>query len=453
MPWQRLVADVALEIDPYTGLLAYREIDLTVPRQSGKTTLILSVSVQRALGWLRQRIVYAAQTRNDARKKWEDDHVITLESSDFAALFRTRKTNGNEAVLWKNGSQHGITSNTEKAGHGGTIDLGFIDEAFAQVDNRLEQAYKPAMITRPQPQLWVVSTAGTPDSVYLREKVDTGRARLLAGEPSKVAYFEWSAPEDADPADRAVWRACMPALGYTISEDAIAADFQTMNLLEFRRAYLNQWCDRNVHEPVVDLQVWADLRDDGSTALDPVYFALDATPDRSWASIMTSGLRTDGRLHGELIDHRPGMGWLLDRVVQLDGRWHPAGWLLDPAGPCGSLIPALQEAGIEPILVNAREMGQACGAFYDAAVNDRIRYVNHPDLNAALAGAKKRDLGDAWAWHRKDSVTDISPLVGLTLAMHGVATREPPTPPPATTNTAATKDTYNVFRPTERLSI
>jgi hypothetical protein len=74
------------------------------------------------------------------------------------------------------------------------------------------------------------------------------------------------------------------------------------------------------------------------------------------------------------------------------------------------LIPALQEAGIEPILVNAREMGQACGAFYDAAVNDRIRYVNHPDLNAALAGAKKRDLGDAWAWHRKDSVTDISPL-------------------------------------------
>jgi hypothetical protein len=166
---------------------------------------------------LRQRIVYAAQTRNDARKKWEDDHVITLESSDFAALFRTRKTNGNEAVLWKNGSQHGITSNTEKAGHGGTIDLGFIDEAFAQVDNRLEQAYKPAMITRPQPQLWVVSTAGTPDSVYLREKVDTGRARLLAGEPSKVAYFEWSAPEDADPADRAVWRACMPALGYTIT--------------------------------------------------------------------------------------------------------------------------------------------------------------------------------------------------------------------------------------------
>jgi phage terminase large subunit-like protein len=40
MPWQRLVADVAMEVDPATGLLAYREVDLTTPRQSGKTTLV-----------------------------------------------------------------------------------------------------------------------------------------------------------------------------------------------------------------------------------------------------------------------------------------------------------------------------------------------------------------------------------------------------------------------------
>jgi hypothetical protein len=36
MPWQRYVADVALEIDPETGLLAYRGVDVTVPRQSGR---------------------------------------------------------------------------------------------------------------------------------------------------------------------------------------------------------------------------------------------------------------------------------------------------------------------------------------------------------------------------------------------------------------------------------
>src|SRR6266567_9250698 len=66
MPWQRYVADVALEVNPATGLLVYREVRVTVPRQSGKTTLDLAVSVQRALGFNgSQNITYSAQTRLD----------------------------------------------------------------------------------------------------------------------------------------------------------------------------------------------------------------------------------------------------------------------------------------------------------------------------------------------------------------------------------------------------
>ncbi len=34
MPWQQHVADVAFEVNPETGRLAYREIVLTVPRRS-----------------------------------------------------------------------------------------------------------------------------------------------------------------------------------------------------------------------------------------------------------------------------------------------------------------------------------------------------------------------------------------------------------------------------------
>lgn len=49
MPWQRYVADTALEIDPETGLLANRGADTTVPRQSGKTSLILPAAIWRGL--------------------------------------------------------------------------------------------------------------------------------------------------------------------------------------------------------------------------------------------------------------------------------------------------------------------------------------------------------------------------------------------------------------------
>src|SRR5262245_11663410 len=174
----------------------------------------------------RQRILYTAQTRNDARKKWEDEHVAVLQQSPLRGMFRVRLSNGAEAIRWRNGSMHGVTSSTEKAGHGETLDLGVIDEAFAHDDDRLEQALKPTMVTRPQPQLWIVSTAGTLKSTYLREKVEAGRLAADAGITSGVAYFEWSADPDVDPADEQARYGYMPALGRTVRPEGIAADFQ-----------------------------------------------------------------------------------------------------------------------------------------------------------------------------------------------------------------------------------
>src|ERR1019366_4234617 len=69
MAWQQNVLDVALEIDPSTDRLAYREIILTVPRQQGKSLLCLVLILTRALSEPRQNIRYTAQTGADARKK------------------------------------------------------------------------------------------------------------------------------------------------------------------------------------------------------------------------------------------------------------------------------------------------------------------------------------------------------------------------------------------------
>src|SRR5690606_12432962 len=71
----------------------------------------------------------------------------------------------------------------------------------------------------------------------------------------------------------------------------------------------------------------------------------------------------------------------------------------------------------------AREMAQACGEFYDAVVEGQLRHLGQPELNAAIGGARKRNLADAWAWHRRDAAVNISPLVAATLALHGVDRR------------------------------
>jgi len=433
MPWQRHVADVALEVDPATGRLAYREVVLTVPRQSGKTTLILAAAVQRALGFGgRQNIVYTAQTRLDARKKWEDEHLPVLKASSFESLFRARKTTGNEAFVWRNGSSHGLVSATKKSGHGPTLDLAFLDEAFAHEDDRLEQAFRPAMITRPEPQLWVVSTAGTLASTYLRGKVTAGRGRIEAGSATTSAYFEWSAPEDSDPLDRAVWWGCMPALGHTITEAAIQTELDAMlqehgpdGLRLFRRAYLNQWADEFAQQwLVVPKSAWSARAGAAGAPDSPVAFALAvAWPDAEFGSIAVVG-RRNGEMLVQVVEHRPGTAWMVDRAVELQAAHQPCAFVIDPGGPAGRLIADLEAAGVELVQPSSREVAQAAGQFYTGVMGDEpfIRHYDQPELSGALAAVQKRPLGDAWTWARK-GLADISPLEAVTLAAWGHATR------------------------------
>ena len=426
MPWQRQVVDTALEIDPQTGRLVYREVTLTVPRQSGKTTLILALAVHRALAMgSPQRIVYTAQTRLDARKKWEDDHLPILQGSMFGQFFHPRKSAGNEAFIWKNGSQHGIMSVTKKSGHGPTVDLAFIDEAFAQADARLEQATKPSMITRPQPQLWVVSTAGDVESLFLRAKVDAGRRRAEVSRARNVAYFEWSAPEKADPADESVWWSCMPALGRTVPVEAIRADYDSMvsqgNLAEFRRAYLNQWLDEVPAEwLVIPREAWEGLAA-RPVAHGEVALAADVTPrlpgSQVWGTVAASWQRPDGCTDVEIIERRQGTAWMPERIAQIVRKHRPCATVIDAVGPAASLVDELEALGVEVVKPNMREVVQACGRFFDAVMDSRtLRHGGDPALDAAVAGAIKRDLGDGWAWARKGASVDISPLVACTLA-------------------------------------
>jgi hypothetical protein len=430
MPWQRHVADVALELDPATGRLAYREIVLTVPRQSGKTTLQLAVMTHRANGFRgRQKIVYTAQTRLDARKKWEDEHVPILEASPLRGLFRVRRQIGQEAIRWRNGSIQGLAAPSEKAVHGDVLDLGAIDEAFAQEDDRVEQGMKPAMITRPQPQLWIFSTAGTLKSVYLREKVEAGRLAADAGVTSGVAYFEWSARPEDDPGDPATWYGCMPALGRTVREEAIAADHQTMKLDEFRRAYLNQWPSEAPEDwLVISRAQWDELAGPPSPPVAPVAFAADMTPDYSFGSIGVAWRDADGILHVEIPegDHRPGTAWMADRLLELYAKWRPCAVVVAAEGPASSLVAPLQAKLPAEVLLKpgAQQRAGATGQFYEAVTESkRLRHLGQPELAAALAGARKQEVGDHWWWARKGLYADVSPLVAVTLAAWGHAMR------------------------------
>jgi phage terminase large subunit-like protein len=242
LPWQRQVVDVALEHE--RGQLVYRDVVVSVPRQSGKSVLMLTVIVHRLLS-ARLHAVYGAQTRLAARQKLLDDWVPMIRRSPLSKLFEVSRATGQEALLalGGTGSRCRVISSDESAAHGQTASLGVLDEAWS-LDQVAEQAVRPALVTKTNGQLWIASTAGTARSLWWRDKVETGREAVEAGRTEGLAYFEWSAEAGADLTDPEILRAFHPAVDQTIDIDTLRADIAAMPTSEEAgRAYGNMQAD------------------------------------------------------------------------------------------------------------------------------------------------------------------------------------------------------------------
>jgi hypothetical protein len=131
----------------------------------------------------------------------------------------------------------------------------------------------------------------------------------------------------------------------------------------------------------------------------------------------------------EVIENRRGTTWVAGRFAELKKKWGDEIVVVcDASGPAGALVQDIEAKGVKVTTVSMREYAAACGAFYLAATeaeDRRLRHIGQAELNAAVVGAVKRDIGDgAFVWARKSSLVNIAPLVVVTLARW--AAGEPP---------------------------
>jgi hypothetical protein len=314
---------------------------------------------------------------------------------------------GNEAVVWRNGSRLVLLASSTDSGHGKTVDLAIKDELFADVDDRRDQALVPAMATRAAAQTLTLSTMGTDSSLPLNRAVERGRVAVTAGQRSGIAYFEWSAEPDADLDDPAVWWSCMPALGHTQTEAVVAHARSTLTDGEFRRAFLN--VRMGAEEMVFPAGTWNAVQ--GNVAPDgAVVLGVDVNPERTRGSIVAA----DAQARVEVVEYRAGTAWLVERAAEMQSRWQ-APVAVDPSGPARSLVPELEQAGVN--VVKVTDMPGACGDIFDRVVEGRIQVRRHLDLDAAVAAAVRKVSGDVWRWDRRSPAADISPLVAATVAV------------------------------------
>jgi phage terminase large subunit-like protein len=192
MPWQQYAADVGGEVDE-RGRFVYSLVIVTVPRQSGKTTLMLAQSVQRCLMRDRARAWHTAQTGQHARKKWRElAEAVTTSPLRELVAGTPRKAAGSEALVFVNGSELRPHPPTRDSLHGEQGDHNDIDEAWAYDEIQgadVMQAIRPTHATRPGAQTWVYSTRGDRSSTWFHGLIEQGYAGLPG-----VALFDFGIP-------------------------------------------------------------------------------------------------------------------------------------------------------------------------------------------------------------------------------------------------------------------
>ena len=402
------------------------------PRQNGKGDTIQAREAVGLFLWGERLQIHTAHefpTANEAFLRF----VALVQSNPELEkkVARIRYANGEQGVELKDGARLKYRARTGGSGRGfAEADLIVMDEAYS-IKAEQVAALLPTLSVNPNPQIWFASSAGMSTSTQLWHM----RKVALRGERGRIFYSEHTAERVMlDERGRAISQGAPdhsnesvalanPAYGYRISVDYIDAERATMTPDVFARERLGVFdpLDGEEGDAAIPAAEWAAAADTASKPLDPVSLSLDVTPDRRFTAAAVAGYRADGLPHIEVVAHEPGTAWVVDWVLARKDSFDSI--VVDPAGPAGSLILDLENAGITVSQSSPRDMAQACGALYDAILEGAVRHLDQPILNAAVSLAERRPLADAWAWQRK-SKGDISPLVAATLALS--AARRPP---------------------------
>lgn len=425
-PWQRFSLDVMLG-ERRDGKWSAFEHGQLVARQNGKGGILEARELAGLYLFGERLLLHTAHEFKTAQEAFLRVKALIDNTDDLRKkVARIRTSHGEEGIELLGrygGARLRFLARSRSSGRGFTGDLLVFDEAQELPETAVGAALF-ALSARPNPQVVYTGTVPAPenDAEHWTKVRDRGRT---GGDPS-LAWLEWSPGESvADLDDRQVWADANPALGIRITEETIQRERNALSDDTFARERLSIWTPQGA-KVVIDPTLWKALHDPHPPTVTGPAFAIDVNPDRSRSSLAFAGHRPDGKRHVEVILNDRGTSWVLDALIQLTIEHPGAVVVLDTTGPAGSLLKDIEDAGIVPLVVSAREMAQACGAFYDAVVDKaNLSHFDQPALNSALGAARKRPLGDAWAWHRRDS-TDISPLVAVTLALFGLAHPPPP---------------------------
>lgn len=424
------------------GMYAADTVVMSICRQAGKTYDIGGLVFADAIinpgtttVWTAHQFKVARETFNELRT-WARSPLLAPHI-DYDLITTAA---GNECIPFRNGSRIVFAARERGAIRGFTkvrrliLDEGQIltEAAMADLAPTMNQAVNPQIIIM-----------GTPPKPRDAGEVFTAlRMEALEGDPEGLLYVEYAAPDSSPvrPHERGFWDGIKAANPSYPSRTGRRSILRLRKLLtdddDFRREAQGVW-DAAGSRGAIPPAAWRECSGTHDSSLPLSALGIASTLDLTRSTLVAATL--DGDVTQVRPVHRQaGAGWVVEQAKALQDE-HSCSVVIDGRGPAAVLIPHLEQAGVVLTVMTTGDVLDACAGFLDTVRERRVRHAHYEELDSAVASAVQRSVGDRWAWGRKASGVDITPLEAATFA-HWLLTRPAPEQ-----SVSAYEDTHGVL--------
>ena len=416
LPWQEHVLKDMLGIDKAGNWIRKTNL-LLIARQNGKTHLARMLILAHLLKWESKNVLIMSSNRSMALDTFRQIASV-LESNDHLKGFvkQIRHANGTESIEMLNGSRLDVVAATRDGSRGRTADFLYIDE-LREITEEGYRAAIPTTRARPNSQTLLTSNAGDAFSLVLNGM----RERALENPPKSFGFYEYSAPQYCKVTDRHGWAQANPALGYTITEEALEEAVATSPIENTRTELLCQWID-SLSSPWTHGSLEECSDSDLALAVGAyTVFAFDVSPSRRNASLVIGQILPDGRVG-------IGLAQTWESQVSVDELKIAAdikGWC-DQYRPRSigfdryatqSIADRLANAGQVVQDISGAQFYQACTDLKDALDNKRMVHSGQEGWIQQMNNCEAKTNDSAWRIIKRKSAGDISGAIATAMVV------------------------------------
>ena len=416
LPWQEYVLKDMLSIDKKGSWIRKTNL-LLIARQNGKTHLARMLILAHLIKW-ETNVLIMSSNRAMALDTFRQVTSL-LENNDHLKGFvkQIRHANGTESIEMLSGARLDVVAATRDGSRGRSVNgLLFIDE-LREITEEGYRAAIPTTRAHPNSHTLLTSNAGDAFSVVLNGM----RERALENPPKTFGFYEYSAPQYCKITDRAAWAMANPALGYTITEEALEEAVATSPIENTRTELLCQWID-SLSSP------WPHgiLEETSDSSLEIpagpyTIFGFDVSPSRRNCSLVAGQILPNGKIGVGILQTWESQVSIDDLRVAADIKaWSD---IYRPRQICydkyatASIAERLANAGCVTQDVSGAQFYQACGDLLNGLVNHQVVHNGQENLIQQMNNCAAKTNDAAWRIVKRKSAGDISAPIGLAMVV------------------------------------